>query len=63
MNYYLNFSFIHLINPSILTLVSCLVLIYEFIDLLVPISIGMVYKNDDLYVKIKYRFHFLRKSI
>ena len=48
MNYDLNFSFIHQINPPILTLVSCLVLIYELIDLLVPISIDMVYKNDDL---------------
>jgi len=41
------FIFILQANPPILTLVSCVVLVIVLIDLLVPIGIRMLFKNDN----------------
>ncbi|CAF1338266.1 unnamed protein product [Adineta ricciae] len=40
------FIFILQANPPVLTLVSCVVLVFVLIDLLVPIAIRVLFKND-----------------
>ncbi|CAF1367895.1 unnamed protein product [Adineta steineri] len=41
------FIFILQANPSVLTLVSCVILVFVLIDLLVPMAIRIIYKNDN----------------
>lgn len=47
------FGFIHLLNPSLLTLISCSILIIVLIDLLGPIGLESFYKNENWLVEIK----------
>ena len=44
---FINIRFILQANPPVLTLVSCVVLIIVLIDLLVPMAVRMLIKNEN----------------
>ncbi len=55
----MNFSFILQANPPVLTLVSCVVLAFVLIDLLVPIAARMLFKNNNWSVQLVFVFNYL----
>lgn len=52
-----SFSFIFQTNPPVLTLISGVVLILVLLDLLVPVAVRILFKNDKWFVYSSRRFH------
>jgi len=46
----ISFSFIFQTNPPVLTLVSCVILAFVLIDLLVPMAVRALFKNENWFV-------------
>ena len=47
---FVSFSFIFQTNPPVLTLVSCVILAFVLIDLLVPMAVRALFKNENWFV-------------